>query len=91
MRIEAFQIRRGNSLNWTQKNPILLAGEPGFELDTNLLKIGNGVSRWSELPYVNQVGGSTSAELLDHINNEEPHPIYDDGPSLDLLYQNAKA
>jgi hypothetical protein len=29
--------------------------------------------------------------LLDaHINSPTPHPIYDDGPSFLLLYQNAK-
>ena len=25
-----------------------------------------------------------------HIESETPHPVYDDGPSLLLLYQNAK-
>jgi hypothetical protein len=29
-------------------------------------------------------------ELLVHIDSPNPHPIYDDGPSLFLLYQNAK-
>lgn len=28
--------------------------------------------------------------LLDHVNDETPHPVYDDGPSLFLLYENAK-
>lgn len=25
-----------------------------------------------------------------HINSPTPHPVYDDGPSFELLYQNAK-
>lgn len=29
-------------------------------------------------------------ELDAHVNSPTPHPIYDDGPSLFLLYQNAK-
>lgn len=36
--------------------------------------------------------GSEAAhqELVAHINSLTPHPIYDDGPSFLLLYQNAK-
>ncbi len=35
--------------------------------------------------------GADSAELLNaHVNSETPHPVYDDGPSLALLYENAK-
>lgn len=26
----------------------------------------------------------------DHANDENPHPVYDDGPSLFLIYENAK-
>jgi hypothetical protein len=29
-------------------------------------------------------------DLSEHVNSETPHPIYDDGPSLVLLYENAK-
>ena len=36
---------------WATLNPVLLAGEPGIESDTNNLKIGNGRSPWSSLPY----------------------------------------
>ncbi len=35
-------------------------------------------------------GSSASALLDEHINSELPHPVYDDGPSFELLYQNAK-
>jgi len=36
-------------------------------------------------------GPSSSLEELNvHINDVTPHPVYDDGPSLYLLYQNAK-
>lgn len=33
---------------------------------------------------------SNGAALTIHIADPTPHPIYDDGPSLALLYQNAK-
>jgi hypothetical protein len=28
--------------------------------------------------------------VLEHIDSELPHPVYDDGPSLTLIYENAK-
>lgn len=46
-----FKLRRGLASAWTLKNPVLLAGEPGFELDTHRYKIGNGVDVWTNLPY----------------------------------------
>jgi hypothetical protein len=45
-----FQLRRGLSTGatgWTEVNPTLSAGEPGFELDTTTLKIGNGTTSWN--------------------------------------------
>jgi hypothetical protein len=48
-----FQFKRGSAQAWTDKNPILFAGEPGFELDTGRLKIGNGATPWNDLPYYN--------------------------------------
>ncbi len=37
-----FRLRRGTSEAWRRVNPVLLYGEPGFEKDTNKLKIGDG-------------------------------------------------
>jgi hypothetical protein len=36
---------------WGALNPVLLAGEPGLESDTENLKIGDGRTTWSGLPY----------------------------------------
>lgn len=30
-----------------------------------------------------------SPDLQEHINSSTPHPVYDDGPSLVLLFENA--
>lgn len=38
--------------NWILNNPILLYGELGLEIDTHLIKIGDGITPWSGLPYV---------------------------------------
>ncbi len=45
------KLRRGTAAQWTAANPILAAGEPGFETDTGKEKRGNGTSQWSELSY----------------------------------------
>lgn len=45
------QLRRGAASVWTSANPILADGEPGYEDDTGKLKIGDGTSLWSALPY----------------------------------------
>lgn len=87
------QLRRGKKAFWESENPILHEGEPGYERDTRKLKIGDGVTPWNDLPYA--AGGASDipvdqASLADHINAALPHPVYDDGPSLALLYANAK-
>ena len=48
------KLRRDIAANWADPgtNPVLDQGEPGFEIDSNKLKIGNGTSRWTDLPYI---------------------------------------
>ena len=48
-----FQVKRGTSDVWAQLNPILRQGEPGFELDTGIFKVGDGVTEWLDLKAVN--------------------------------------
>jgi hypothetical protein len=48
------QFRRGTAQEWAEKDPILDSGEPGFETDTGLYKIGDGIHHWSELQYANE-------------------------------------
>lgn len=36
------------------------------------------------------VTGVTQEDLTNHVDSPTPHPVYDDGPSLTLLYENAK-
>lgn len=47
-----FKLRRGLAADWASVNPILSDGEPGFELDTFKLKIGNGTTNYNSLPYI---------------------------------------
>lgn len=54
---DRIQMRRGTAAEAAAANPVLLAGEIGFETDTGKFKFGNGVNVWLDLPYANQVGG----------------------------------
>ena len=45
------QQRRGTASQWTTANPILNAGEMGWESDTNKFKIGDGTNHWADLDY----------------------------------------
>ena len=47
------KFRRDTASNWTAENPVLALGEPGFEQDTNRLKIGDGETAWTALDYSN--------------------------------------
>lgn len=46
-----FKLRRGPAAEWLADNPVLSAGEPGVELDTGKVKVGDGVQAWNDLPY----------------------------------------
>lgn len=45
------QQRRGTATQWTTANPVLAAGEIGFEIDTNKFKVGDGINQWADLGY----------------------------------------
>lgn len=44
-----------SAAEWVSKNPILQAGELGIESDTQKYKIGDGVTKWSNLSYVSGI------------------------------------
>lgn len=54
-----FQLRRGLEATWAKNNPILAAGEPGYVIDKNQLKIGDGETPWNNLGFI----GLNSAEI----------------------------
>lgn len=93
-----FKFKRGSSEEWAEKNTILKDGEPGVDDTTGNFKIGDGSTHWNDLEYflpVNEADpGDISgvvAALNAHIASQTPHTVYDDGPSLALLYENVKA
>lgn len=61
---DLIRLKRDTALNWTTNNPVLALGEPGLELDTFKMKVGNGVANWVSLPYY-----QTS------VSNENPYTL----------------
>ena len=47
-----FRLKRGTAARWAEVNPVLEQGEPGFVYDLNKLKVGDGVTHWNDLPYI---------------------------------------
>jgi hypothetical protein len=43
--------RRDTAANWTSNNPVLEAGQIGYETDTLRFKFGNGSTAWNSLAY----------------------------------------
>lgn len=87
------RLRRNLSSEWIRHDPILGPGEPGFEIDTGKLKIGDGLKRWTGLDYVAPVQDDFVAlqiDLNNHKIDPNPHPAYDDGSSFLDIYLTAK-
>ena len=71
--------RREFPNDWSKINPILGDGELGIEredADTIKFKIGNGIDKWSDLPYC-EVPSSTidNSALNQHIQNLDAHGL----------------
>ena len=52
------QIRHDEAADWTTRNPILAQGEYGLETDTFLIKVGDGVTDWTHLRYLNKLNAT---------------------------------
>ena len=58
------QLRNGTAAEWTAKDPTLLKGEMGIEIDTHKIKVGDGSTQWSKLAYC----GADTNDILNVIN-----------------------
>lgn len=81
-----FQLKRGTAAKWVELNLVLAAGEPGFEIDTNRLKIGNGSTPWLDLPYIGESGVVNAATHYDFPETGAANIIYK-AEEEKLLYQ----
>ena len=68
-----FKNRRGLQAELEAKDEVLLEGEICFEIDTNKIKIGNGINSWTNLPYLTGSGGGGGAvnEVTDYRSSYE--------------------
>ena len=57
------QIRSDTSFNWQTINPILEVGEMGFDSDQYSIKVGDGKTKWNDLPFI-----KSSSDLMDEID-----------------------
>lgn len=62
------QFRRGTAAQWNSVDPVLALGEPGFDTTTLQIKMGDGVSHWTELEWTTPTPEQT-AQLLELLEN----------------------
>lgn len=74
-----FRIRRDTAANWTTVNPVLASGQFGYETDTGILKIGDGVATWSVRP---NILTALSAETID----DRVAALLQAGTNITLVY-----
>ncbi len=74
-----FQLRRGYEAAWKKNNPVLASGEPGFVIDKNALKIGDGATAWNDLEYI---GGKEGG-----VYNAQTHFEFPSIGSVDMIYK----
>lgn len=66
------QQKRGSSDRWLEANPILAAGEIGYETDTGKFKIGDGSLTWSSLSYFSTSSGGSGSGTLTSVGLAVP-------------------
>lgn len=71
------QFKRGKAASWEALNLILNPGEPGFEIDTGRMKVGNGTDAWNDLPYVGE-----HKELIIDASTRDDFPTIGDAKIL---------
>lgn len=65
------QQKRGTATQWQTGNPVLAVGEFGVAIDTGVVKVGDGVNNWNDLPailgstYLPILGKAADSNLLD--------------------------
>ena len=64
MKITKLCQRSDTEANWQLYNPILLKGEVAFSTDIYNLKIGDGITAWTDLPYYMEPLSAEEIEAL---------------------------
>jgi hypothetical protein len=82
------KLRRGTAAEWTASEPqpggeVLKLGEPGYEKDTGKLKIGDGITPWNSLSYING-GASVNIEDIQDLMGDSGFLV--GGTGISLVY-----
>ncbi|MCQ1538591.1 hypothetical protein FTO68_06275 [Methanocalculus taiwanensis] len=62
--------RRGLAAEWLLTDPVLSAGEFGIESDSGKIKVGDGSTAWSELPYLTDHDHDEAYAAIGHAHDE---------------------
>lgn len=68
-RSELIAFRRGTAAQWAAANPVLLPGEPGYETDTGLTRVGDGLTAFVDL---GTIGERTDHDAIRWFAGEKP-------------------
>lgn len=69
--------RRGTTIQWETADPTLREGELGYATDVKLFKIGDGINKWTDLPYRFATLGSDGRLSTDQIPLDLQTEIYE--------------
>lgn len=69
--ITPIKIRRGTATEWSSANPVLSAGEAGWDSTASKLKVGDGTTAWNSLAYF------LDAALAGKANSSHSHSAAD--------------
>lgn len=76
------QIRRDTLANWNLFNPILANGEISYVTDTAFIKVGDGSTHWTSLPYATMTGNVSAGTVNATINVISPLFTYPNGVNI---------
>lgn len=74
------QVRRDTAANWSAANPVLADGEPGYDLSNRSLRVGDGLSTWSDLTAVSMGNRPTRVWGSDGVTDLTVIPINSANP-----------
>ena len=62
------QLRRDTTANWEDTDPVLADGEPGYDINTNEVRVGDGSTAWTGLSG-NVIGTGGGAGTVSSLTN----------------------
>lgn len=70
----SFQLRRDTLVNWREQNPILAAGEIAYITNTGGYVVGDGTTRFGDLPEATQAHTAVGAMMMRGVSLEVAQP-----------------